>query len=92
MLISHSFESVLAQCRAGETHRKILTFANLNNLDPTFNCLASLMDMVEIKLLFGFKIILSKFCKTAATLRVGITSELWKKHTSRLTNCCLLKM
>ncbi len=91
MLIAHSFESVLPQCRAGETHRRIRTFANTHNLDPTFNYLVFLMGMEEIKLLFGFKTILSKFCKTVATLRAGTTSELWKRHSSKLTKCCLLK-
>lgn len=80
MLIAHSYESVLAQCKAGETHRRIHTSVSTQNLALTFNCLEFLMDMEEIKLRFGFKTILSKFCKTAATLKAGTTNERLKTH------------
>ena len=87
MLISHSFESAPAPCKAGETHRKIHTSANTHNLAPTSNCLAFSTAMVETKLLSGFKTTLSKSCRTAATSSLETTSEHLKKHLSRLTSC-----
>ena len=76
MLIAYSFESVLALCKAGETHKRIHTSASTHNLAQTFNFMVFMTVMEEIKLLYGFKTILSKFCKTVATLRVVTTSEL----------------
>lgn len=80
-------EQELAQCKAGETHKKTLILLTSKIWGLIFNSMGSLMVMEVAKLHSGFKTISSRFCKICLLSEAGIMEGHLKKLISRLMKC-----